>query len=324
VSARQVLCFTTGGTIASHYDEVAGGLVAGIGGATVLAAAGALERVCDVELVELAAVSSTVLSPEELLRWAHTVEQRLAGSAAGAVVVMGTEAIEEAAYLFDLVLRTPKPVVFTGAMRSEGDLTDGPRNLATACLVAAAPVARELGVLVVFGEEVHAAREAVKTHVSSPAAFQSPRSGPVATVTPDNQLVLLARPLRSAPLAVDAIENRVAYAKCVLGDQGAAIDAAVRGGVRGLVVEGFPGGGITPGMAAAVERAVATGVVVVLVARAPRGELSDVYAGVGEGRWLRERGVVFARGLTGPKARIKLMLALGGPDPASVFEAEWS
>jgi L-asparaginase len=325
VTAQPVLCFTTGGTIASHHDDAAGGLIAGIDGATVLAGAARLERMCDVELVELAAVSSTVLTPAELLRWARTVKERLAGPAAGAVVVMGTEAIEEAAYLFDLVLGTPKPVVFTGALRSDGALSDGPRNLATACLVAAAPAARELGVLVAFGEEVHAAREVVKTHVSSPAAFQSPRSGPVASVTPDDRLVLLARPpRRGAPLAVDALETRVAYAKCVLGEDGAAIDAAVAGGARGLVVEGFPGGGITPAMAAAVERAVATGVVVVLVARAARGELSEVYAGVGEGRWLRERGVVFARGLTGPKARIKLMLALGGTDPASVFEAEWS
>jgi L-asparaginase len=322
----RVLCLTTGGTIASGYDAAAGGLVARADGAAVLSGVAGLEGVCLVELVELAAVSSTVLAPAQLLSWARELDERLEGPATGAVVVMGTEALEEAAYLFDLVIGTSKPVVFTGAMRDAGSgLADGPRNLAAACRVAVEPAARDLGVLVAFGEEVHAAREVVKTHVSSPAAFRSPRSGPVGVVTADDRVVMLARPLRRERIDAPAIETRVAYVKCVLGMDGAPIDAAVAAGARGLVIEGFPGGGVTPDMAAGVERALAAGVVVVLSPRAPRGELSDVYAGVGEGRWLRERGVVFARGLTGPKARIKLMLALGrgtGADAASVFDCD--
>jgi L-asparaginase len=321
-----VLCLTTGGTIASGFDAAAGGLVTSAGGEAVLAGVPGLERMCRVELVELAAVSSTVLRPEQLFSWAVELDERLEGPPVAAIVVSGTEALEETAYLFDLVLKTPKPVVFTGAMRqADSGLADGPRNLATACRVALEPAMRGLGVLVAFGEEVHAARDVVKTHVSSPAAFGSPRSGPVAIVTPEDRVAMVALPAHRQRIDAAAIETRVAYAKCVLGMDGTAIDAAVSSGARGLVIEGFPGGGITPEMAAAVERAIAAGVTVVLVPRAPRGELSEVYAGVGEGRWLRERGVIFARGLTGPKARIKLMLALGladGADPASVFHCD--
>jgi L-asparaginase len=64
-------------------------------------------------------------------------------------------------------------------------------------------------------------------------------------------------------------------------------------------------------MAAGIERAVTAGVPVVVVARYPRGKPTDTYTDVGEGGWLRGRGVYFADFLTGPKARIKLMLALG-------------
>jgi L-asparaginase len=226
--------------------------------------------------------------------------------------MMGTEAIEEAAYLFDLTLDAAKPVAFTGAMSAGAAVpADGPRNVVAACRVVLEPALKDCGVLVVMGDEAHAAREAVKTHTTSLAAFRSPRSGPVALVTPDDRVVPIARPTRREQLPVGGIEERVAYVKCGLGTDGSPVEAAVARGARGLVIEGFPGGGVPPAVGEAAAAAVVAGVVVVVVPRAASGELTEIYAGVGEGRWLREHGLLFAHGLTGPKARIKLMLALG-------------
>ncbi len=308
----EIVCFTIGGTIASAYDANAGGLLAVRSGRTVLSDIPTLNDICHPRLVEFAAVSSTFLTPKELLEWGRAVDAELAGPAVGAVVVMGTEAMEEAAYLFDLTLKTVKPVAFTGAM-SAGAATpaDGPRNVVAACRVVLEPALEGYGVLVVMGDEAHAAREAVKTHTTSLATFRSPRAGPVAIVTPDDRVVPIARPTRRDRLPADGIEDRVAYVKCGLGTDGSAVEAAVARGTRGLVIEGFPGGGLPPAVAEAAASAVVAGVVVVVVPRAAAGELTEIYAGVGEGRWLREHGLLFAHGLTGPKARIKLMLALG-------------
>lgn len=49
---------------------------------------------------------------------------------------------------------------------------------------------------------------------------------------------------------------------------------------------------------------------IILVSRCYQGTVQPTYAYSGGGRQLNEIGVIFANGLTGPKARIKLLLAL--------------
>lgn len=50
---------------------------------------------------------------------------------------------------------------------------------------------------------------------------------------------------------------------------------------------------------------------VVIASRCGAGGLGDEYGSVGAYRDLRRLGVLFAHNLSGPKARIKLMAALG-------------
>jgi L-asparaginase len=63
------------------------------------------------------------------------------------------------------------------------------------------------------------------------------------------------------------------------------------------------------------------GVPVVLTSRTGAGRVVPAYGGPGGGRSLVERGVIPAGDLSGPKARVALMLALGaGLDSAAVRE----
>jgi L-asparaginase len=60
-----------------------------------------------------------------------------------------------------------------------------------------------------------------------------------------------------------------------------------------------------------VREAIAQDVAVVVVSRCPAGLIYDRYGYPGAYRDLRDSGVLFAMGLNGPKARLKLMAALG-------------
>ncbi len=288
----RVLCLTTGGTIAA-VDAAGEGLASTLTGADVTAG------LDDVEVIELTLGSSTTFGLTEVFGWALEIRSRLvAPDIDGAVLTIGTETMVEVAYLLDLAVGGTKPLVITGAMHPPGHPhADGPGNLGTAVALARSAEARGACVLVAMSGAVHTARTVTKRHASAYDAFWSPPTAPGAYP-------------RRETLPATRIEERVEIVRAVLGASSAAIDAVVAGGARGLVLETFPAGGVTPAMASGVERALAAGVVVVAASEAEGGPTTD-YAGIGEGRWLEERGVRIVRDLTPARARIRLALELG-------------
>ncbi len=93
----------------------------------------------------------------------------------GIVVTHGTDTIDETAYFLHLTLKSIKPVVVVGAMRPPSALSsDGPINLYNAIVVAASQLARGKGTLVVSNDEIHTARDVVKTNTFKQEAFKSP------------------------------------------------------------------------------------------------------------------------------------------------------
>jgi L-asparaginase len=103
---------------------------------------------------------------------------------------------------------------------------------------------------------------------------------------------------------------RVDIAYGYTGSDGTALRAFVAAGARGIVYAGFAPGMATPDDFAAMEAAVAAGVVVMQCTRAGSGR-------VFRGKKLREAGILTTDNLTPQKARLLLALALtrgGAPD----------
>jgi L-asparaginase len=228
----------------------------------------------------------------------------------GIVVTHGTDTLEETAFLLDLTLDGPKPVVFCGAMRTVSDPGwDGPANLMTAVRTAAHPHAGGRGVLIAVGEEVHAAAEATKRHTQALAAFRS-TWGPLAVL--DRGTVVFHRPpFHAPPLAAKRLVPQVDLHLMATGVGPSLVRASLRAGARGLVLEATGCGNVPPAVLPGIREALASGVPVVMVSRCPEGRVSPAYGYEGGGQRLREMGVIFGEDLPGPKARIKLMVALG-------------
>jgi L-asparaginase len=317
-----IAILTTGGTIAMQYDAEAGGAIPLLGAADFTAALP--PGLPDLRVEELVNLPSSHFTLETL----RTIRERVAALAAGPdvegiVVTHGTDTLEETAYLLDLTVPGEKPVIVTGAMRAASDAGyEGYANLLAAVRVAAAERARGLGAVAVLNDEIHAACTVTKMHTLGTATFQSPGWGPVGRVEGD--AVIVGRHPERRVLPWRGLEPNVPLLKLVVGVETGILEDALARGARGVVIEALGGGRVPPWWLPAIERARARGVPVVIASRCPSGRVWDAYGYPGAYRTLADLGCLFAEGLNGQKARIKLMVVLAGAQGADKVAGIWN
>ncbi|HCX9127955.1 TPA: asparaginase [Staphylococcus aureus] len=228
----------------------------------------------------------------------------------GFVITHGTDTLEETAFLLDLILGIEQPVVITGAMRSSNEIgSDGLYNYISAIRVASDEKARHKGVMVVFNDEIHTARNVTKTHTSNTNTFQSPNHGPLGVLTKDRVQ------FHHMPYRQQALENvndklNVPLVKAYMGMQGDIFSFYSREGIDGMVIEALGQGNIPPSALEGIQQLVSLNIPIVLVSRSFNGIVSPTYAYDGGGYQLAQQGFIFSNGLNGPKARLKLLVAL--------------
>jgi L-asparaginase len=308
MAGRRVVVLGLGGTIAMAGGGP-GGVVPELSPRQLLAAVpGLAEAGIEVAADEIRRVPGASVGFADLYPLADTIRQRLAAGADGVVVTQGTDTIEESAYLLDLLHRDPAPVVVTGAMRNPTLAgADGPANLLAAVQVAASEQARDLGVLVVFQDEIHAAGRVRKTHATSVATFRSPPGGPLGYVV-EGRPWLVSRPAGRltvpSPPAAGPVP-RVGLVTVTLGDEGTLVEA-LADRVDGLVVAAFGAGHVPAGMVDPLAR-LAARMPVVLASRTGAGPvLARTYGFPGSESDLLGRGLIRAGLLDPLKARILL------------------
>ncbi|MGC1359470.1 MAG: asparaginase [Xanthobacteraceae bacterium] len=308
----KIAIFSTGGTIASVRGDQAAASPK-LTAEQLVSSVPQLAQVADIETVRFRQVASSDLTVADIIALAEAIGHAVDGGVSGAVVTQGTNTLEETSFILDLLWDRDEPVVLTGAMRNP-DLAgaDGPANLLASAAVAASPVARGFGALVVFNDEIHLPLFVRKTHTTSPATFRSPQAGPIGWIM-ENRVRLALRPgVRhhiSLPRAPEDVPS-VALIKVTLGDDARLLSAIGSLGYRGLIVEAT-GGGHVPKAYVDPLTALAARIPVVLASRSGAGEiLRSTYGFPGSETDLLKRGLIHGGILDGPKARLLLTLLL--------------
>ncbi len=314
--------FTLGGTIAMTREADGQGVTPTLRAEDLVTAVpGLAESGIGIEAHDVRQLPGASLSFGDVAAVVEAIETRVAaGAIVGAVVTQGTDTIEETSWLLDLLYSGQAPVVVTGAMRHpELAGADGPANLLAGVRVAASPAASGLGAVVVFSDDIHAARAVQKRHSTNVTAFASANSGPIGHVA-EGEVRLWCRPARPHVLGDIAVlldadvrarldEPKAAVVPMTLG-QDEALLRAVGKEADGLVVAAF-GLGHVPAAVVEALGDLARVKPVVLASRTGAGPVgSRTYAFPGSESDLLGRGLIRAGYLDAYKARVLLHVLL--------------
>lgn len=232
---------------------------------------------------------------------------------AGVVVTHGVDTLEDTAFLADLMAGPARGgIVFTGAVRPlSSPRADGPANLVASLVAAADPALRGVGAVVCLDGELHAARWA--TFVGGFVSAPHPVLGRVV----DGRARLTSAPPPRPPFVDGEPETDVALIKTYPDMPPSLLTTVTDLGARGVVLEGTGAGNVPVELFATIDELSTWDVPVVVASRAHTTDLGLV-----------ERfGAIGAAGMSAPKARMALMVALskgGGVQAARSWFARMS
>ncbi|HEX5064879.1 MAG TPA: type II asparaginase [Myxococcota bacterium] len=280
--AKRVKVLATGGTIAgaqasaTDYGYKSGAYDVN----TLISAVPNLDKLAQISGEQVANIGSQDMNDEVWLKLAKRLNEVLKSPDTDAVLIThGTDTLEETSYFLSLVTKSTKPVVMVGSMRpATATSADGPANIYNGVAAAIDPGFDTRGVLVSLNDEIHFARNVVKTDTTSLQTFMSLNRGPAGLVNTGKVFWFQKMDKKVGPaseFSVDGIEKLprvdILYAHANMSAD--LIEAAVKNGAQGIVVAGVGDGNMTTPALDALTKVAQNGVVVVRSTRLPMGQV---------------------------------------------------
>lgn len=245
-----------------------------------------------------------------MLQLKQRIEQAQIDKFDGVIITHGTDTLEETAYFLDITVKKTMPIVLTGAMRSSNEIgTDGLYNFISAIWTACSEDSKGKGVLVVMNDEIHAARYVTKTHTTNVATFRTPTFGPIGMIAKE-QTFFATTIIEQEICDIKTIHGNVHLVKAYAGMDSHFLQLFDTQQTDGLVIEALGAGNLPPATLPTIQSMLNKHIPIVLVSRCANGIAEDIYDYEGGGVNLKKMGIIFSRGTNGPKARIRLLVAL--------------
>ena len=316
----RVAIISTGGTIASRVDYRTGGVQPALTAADLASVVPELASIAEVEADILFSELSENVTPAQWKTLATHVAEKVRGGVSGVVISQGTDTMHYTSAALSFALQNPPvPVLLVGAQRSsDRPSSDAATNLTGAVALAAKA---DLGVVGVTMHQdltdryivAHRGTRVRKCHTSRRDAFKSINSNPLATYDlQTGQVEYFDNPPKrsrdSGLVSKPDFDQRAYLLKFHPGFNPEMIDAAVRAGARGIVLEGTGLGHVSKFCYDSIRRAVKNDVPVFMTSQTIWGRVDmNVYV---TGRDLLDIGAVALEDMIPETALVKLMWVL--------------
>ncbi|MFH1721080.1 MAG: Glu-tRNA(Gln) amidotransferase subunit GatD [Candidatus Altiarchaeota archaeon] len=313
----QVSILATGGTIASRVDYITGGVVSATSAQELIAAVPELGSVAQLSAIQVFNKFSENLTPADWITIAKSAYDELKKQKPkGIVITHGTDTMGYTSAALSFLLKTPVPVVLTGAQRSsDRGSSDAALNLIGATRFAG--TADFSGVTVAMhgtpddtSVTIHPGTRVKKLHSSRRDAFKTVGDKPIAKVRGEKIEFLKKEDKKSTiQLSLDEkLEQNVTLLKYAPGLNPKIIDQLVSNGVKGIVIEGTGLGHTSDSFIKPLSDAISSGVLVIMTSQTIWGRVNmNVYS---TGRNLLEAGVIPGEDMLSETAYVKLMWVL--------------
>ncbi len=317
---RDISIISTGGTVSSIIDYKTGAVHPKFTAEDLLRANPELLDLANYDVKALYNILSENMKPEYWVKAAESIADDISAGADGIVIAHGTDTMHYTSAALSFMIKTPVPIVVTGAQRSsDRPSTDAFLNIYNSCGAALSDIAE---VTVCMHDSLndgicalHKGTKVRKMHTSRRDTFRSIDTEPIALIQDAKiksvNLPYVKRGENELELNTD-IESKVALIKSFPGITNDIIDYHIDKGYRGLLIEGTGLGHVPDYMVESLQRANDEGIAVVMTSQCLYGTINmNVYS---TGRLLQDAGVISGMDMTAETAYVKLAWALGQSD----------
>src|SRR6266540_670270 len=321
VGLPRVAIVSTGGTIASRVDYRTGAVQPALTAADLASVVPELSAIAEIDAHILFSEYSENIGPTHWKGMAEEVAKRIVDGAEGVVISHGTDTLHYTAAALSFALANlPVPVLLVGAQRSsDRPSSDAASNLTGAVALAARADMALVGVAMHQDLSdryiiAHRGTRVRKCHTSRRDAFKSINSNPLARYDlHTRQIEYFESPPRRRSdhnfSLKPAFDHHAYLLKFYPGFDPQLIDAAVKAGARGLVLEGTGLGHVSKYCYDSIRNAVKNDVPIFMTSQTIWGRVDmNVYV---TGRDLLNLGVVPLEDMIPETALVKLMWVLG-------------
>ena len=306
----KLMILPLGGTISMVESAEEKGAKPRLAGADLLKTLAPSQDV-EFEIVSRPPIASANLTLADLVGIARELERAFESGVDGIVITLGTDTLEEVAFALDLLVRSERPVVLTGAMRFANQPgSEGPANLKAAIAVASDPSAMGRGAMVVMNDEIHAARFVAKANTISTAAFSSAPFGPMGIVREGQPFWAFRPNARATRFAAEPRTPQVPVVTPGFGDDGHYLESLIADPPEGVVVAELGAGHVPARLAEPLARLAGLRPVILASRIAAGPTLEHTYGYPGAEIDLLAKGLIPSGMLSATKSKVALQILL--------------